>query len=110
MCSECGKKGHIAKCCWKADPDLRPERGMAATNPREHVRAREEPNKPDRKSCMMCGKDASHTAEEGGKLRKFAANTQATDRNKPKTPQLNSYAQLVGGEDQGKVVGLAASN
>eukprot|EP00873_Tetraselmis_striata_P016706 jgi/Tetstr1/436970/TSEL_025742.t1 len=108
-CSECGKKGHIAKRCWKANPDLRPETAMAATNPGEHIRVREEPKKPDRKSCMMCGKDAGHTTEECGKLRKFVANLQATDGHKPKNPQLNGYAQVVGGEE-GKVVGLAAAS
>eukprot|EP00873_Tetraselmis_striata_P010126 jgi/Tetstr1/430390/TSEL_020200.t1 len=90
-CSECGKKGHIAKRCWKANPDLRPETAMAATNPREHIRVREEPKKPDRKSCMMCGKDAGHTTEECGKLRKFVANLQATDGHEPKHPPLNGY-------------------
>eukprot|EP00873_Tetraselmis_striata_P019273 jgi/Tetstr1/439537/TSEL_027966.t1 len=98
-CSECGKKGHIAKRCWKANPDLRPETAMAATIPREHIRVREEPKKPDRKSCMMCGKDAGHTTEECGKLRKFVANLQATDGHEPKHPQLNGYAQVVGGEE-----------
>eukprot|EP00873_Tetraselmis_striata_P009465 jgi/Tetstr1/429729/TSEL_019622.t1 len=108
-CSECGKKGHIAKRCWKANPDLRPETAMAATNPREHIRVREEPKKPDRKSCMMCGKDAGHTTEECGKLRKFVANLQATDGHEPKHPPLNGYAQVVGSEE-GEVVGLAAAS
>eukprot|EP00873_Tetraselmis_striata_P028786 jgi/Tetstr1/449050/TSEL_036265.t1 len=108
-CSECGKKGHIAKRCWKANPDLRPETPMAATNPREHIRVREEPKKPDRKSCMMCGKDAGHTTEECGKLRKFVANLQATDGHEPKHPPLNGYAQVVGSEE-GEVVGLAAAS
>eukprot|EP00873_Tetraselmis_striata_P038319 jgi/Tetstr1/458583/TSEL_044986.t1 len=108
-CSECGKKGHIAKRCWKANPDLRPETAMAATNPREHMRVREEPKKPDRKSCMMCGRDAGHTIEECGKLRKFVANLQATDGHEPKYPQLNGYAQVVGGEE-GKVVVLTAAS
>eukprot|EP00873_Tetraselmis_striata_P046240 jgi/Tetstr1/466504/TSEL_011011.t1 len=71
-CSECGKKGHIAKRCWKANPDLRPETAMAATNPREHIRT-------------------------------------ATSPSTPKHPQLNGYAQVVGGEE-GMVVGLAAAS
>eukprot|EP00873_Tetraselmis_striata_P009368 jgi/Tetstr1/429632/TSEL_019530.t1 len=108
-CYECGKKGHIAKRCWKANPDLRPETAMAAINPREHIRVREEPKKPDRKSCMMCGKDAGHTTEECGKLRKFVANLQSTDGHELKHSQLNGYAQVVGGEED-MVVGLAAAS
>eukprot|EP00873_Tetraselmis_striata_P040710 jgi/Tetstr1/460974/TSEL_006126.t1 len=81
---------------------------MAATNPREHIKVREERKKPDRKSCMMCGKDAGHTIEECGKLRKFVANMQATDGHEPKHSQLNGYAQVVGGEED-MVVGLAAA-
>eukprot|EP00873_Tetraselmis_striata_P011947 jgi/Tetstr1/432211/TSEL_021667.t1 len=107
-CSECGKKGHIAKRCWKANPDLRLETAMAATNPREHITVCEEPKKPDRKSCMMCGKDAGHTTEECGKLRKIVVNLQATNGHKPKHPPLNGYAQVVGSEE-GEVVGLAAA-
>eukprot|EP00873_Tetraselmis_striata_P029135 jgi/Tetstr1/449399/TSEL_036494.t1 len=80
-----------------------------ATNPREHIRVREEPKKPDRKSCMMCGKDAGHTTEECGKLRKFVANLKATDGHEPKHPPLNGYAQVVGSEE-GEVVGLAAAS
>eukprot|EP00873_Tetraselmis_striata_P042731 jgi/Tetstr1/462995/TSEL_007934.t1 len=89
--------------------DLRPETAMAATNLREPIRAREEPKKPDRKLCMMCGKDAGSTTEECGKLRKFVASLKVRDSNKPNTPQLNGYAQVVGGEE-GKVEGLAAAS
>eukprot|EP00873_Tetraselmis_striata_P029988 jgi/Tetstr1/450252/TSEL_037290.t1 len=82
-----------------ADDDLRPETAMAATNLREHIRVREEPKKPDCKLSMVCGKDADHTTEECGKLRKFVANMQATDGNEAKTPQWNGYAQVGGGEE-----------
>eukprot|EP00873_Tetraselmis_striata_P015455 jgi/Tetstr1/435719/TSEL_024618.t1 len=47
---------------------------MAATNRRKGIAALEETKKPDRKSCMMCGKDAGHVTEECGKLRKFVTN------------------------------------
>eukprot|EP00873_Tetraselmis_striata_P033551 jgi/Tetstr1/453815/TSEL_040766.t1 len=91
--------GEAATSMKQANLDLRPETAMAATNPRAHIRVREEPKKPDRKLCMMCGKDAGHTTEESGKLRKFVANLKATDGHEPKHPQLNGYAQVVVGEE-----------
>jgi len=52
---------------------------MVDTNLREHIRVREEAKKSDRKSCMMCGKDAGHAAEECRKLRKFLASLHVTN-------------------------------
>eukprot|EP00873_Tetraselmis_striata_P019873 jgi/Tetstr1/440137/TSEL_028494.t1 len=73
------------------------------------TRVREGTKKPDRKSCMMCGKDAGQTTE-CGKLRKFVARIHATDDEEPnKTPQRNGYAHDIGDEDK-EVFGLTAAS
>lgn len=111
-CSECNTVGHLAKRCFKAHPELRPSRAMAAGQP--HIRARA-PSEQDLeeedaggsgsgdKECKLHGK-GNHSTDECKEILRLI-------ENRKKAAKKVSYIKEVRPmecEDK-EVLGLAAA-